>query len=451
MASPALVIKSSGELPLSLTHTLEVRRDPPTKVYHMPQSPWTALLCACGAIAAQWVLTGQSGQALTQDLLPELDLLSVSSAFLAFGSGVGSAVNWPGMGRGAESRDARQEQTTSSSDSSPAPDIQPDEVRAQSRPLAKDSPEMRCFEALPPWSISSTHDVEIYVESQFVSGPSDEDNVEEAARSEYQFKYHVEFKNVGVDTVQMLSRHWVFGDAAGRTSEVKGPGAVGKTPILQPGESWSYDSGTRIRTPTGSIAGSFQFAVLDDVSGMGVSSFNARVSRLSLTEERRPVRVPCVDEASIGQLPPTSVHSTQRVIVGVTSEPFQRDGGDDEDAEPDAEAGFIFKYDAQINNAHTEAVRVRDAYWEFTDNSGKITTHRGAAYRGEQRSVQGPVIAAGGAYRGAYTIGFVVLATPVGNAEGFFTVEMMKSGGECRNLKSDSCNDSIRILVLATH
>jgi ApaG protein len=66
--------------------------------------------------------------------------------------------------------------------------------------------------------------------------------LEEDEGSEWQFKYHVEFKNSGVDTVQMLSRHWVFGDASGKTSEVKGPGAVGETPVLKPGESWSYDS-----------------------------------------------------------------------------------------------------------------------------------------------------------------------------------------------------------------
>jgi len=127
------------------------------------------------------------------------------------------------------------------------------------------------------------------------------------------------------------------------------------------------------------------------------------------------------------------------VIVGITAEPFQR-----EDTEPDTEEGFIFKYDAQINNARTEEVWVRDAYWEFTDSDGKITTHRGAAYRGEQPSTttEGPVIAAGGAYRGAYTIGFVVLPTAVGNAEGFFTVEMMKPGGEsCARRLYQKCTD----------
>jgi hypothetical protein len=35
---------------------------------------------------------------------------------------------------------------------------------------------------------------------------------------------------------------------------------------------------------------------------------------------RRPVQVPCGVEASASLLPTTSVHSTQRVIVGATTE-----------------------------------------------------------------------------------------------------------------------------------
>jgi ApaG protein len=391
------------------------------------QSPWTVLLFACGAIAVQWALTQKDGHAFSRSFLPELDLSALGSAVMAVFGSPESLVRRATQSQGSMQQPRRAPQAQPSS---AAPDVQPDEVRTQSAPVAKDGPEMRCYEALPPWSMSTTHDVEIFVESHFMSGPQSEE--EAAEGEEYQFKYHVEFKNNGVDTVQMLSRHWVFGDAEGRTSEVKGPGAVGKTPVLEPGGTWSYDSGTRIRTPTGSIAGSFQFEVLDDASGSGVSNFNARVARLSLTEERRPVRVPCVDEASIGQLPPTSVHSTQRVIVGVTSEAFQ-----DEDNRGSAADGgdrFIFKYDAQINNARGEEIRIRDAYWEFSDERGTITTHRGAAYRGEEQAAataatRGPIIAAGGAYRGPYTIGFVVMPTAVGNVEGFFTVEMMKPGG----------------------
>jgi hypothetical protein len=37
--------------------------------------------------------------------------------------------------------------------------------------VAKTSPEMRCFESLPPWSMLTTNDIEIFVESHFVTGP----------------------------------------------------------------------------------------------------------------------------------------------------------------------------------------------------------------------------------------------------------------------------------------
>eukprot|EP01044_Picomonas_judraskeda_P012608 COSAG03_NODE_1823_length_3468_cov_8.197091_6_plen_49_part_01 len=42
-------------------------------------------------------------------------------------------------------------------------------------------------------------------------------------------------------------------------------------------------------------------------------------------------------------------------------------GNDGASPRGNTEEGFIFKYDAQINNARTEEVWVRDAYWEFTD------------------------------------------------------------------------------------
>ena len=233
-----------------------------------------------------------------------------------------------------------------------------------------------------------------------------------------------EFKNSGVDTVQMLSRHWIFGDAEGRTNEVKGPGAVGATPILRPGESWSYDSGTSIQTRTGSVEGSFQFEVLKDVSGIGAANFNAPVARLALTEERRPVRVPCAEEADIaaGFVPTTSVHSTQRVIIGATSE-FQPSPA--EAAGLGAQELFTFSWDIQINNAREDAVRVRDTYWQIIDADGRMATHRGAP-----PSAEPPAIAPGGAYRGPYTRGTFHLTTRTGNARGFMTVEAVKSGVE---------------------
>ena len=54
--------------------------------------------------------------------------------------------------------------------------------------------------------------------------------------------------------------------------------------------------------------------------------FSARVGRLALTQERRPVQVPCGKTADPSVLATTSVWSTERVIVGATSEFLRREG-----------------------------------------------------------------------------------------------------------------------------
>jgi len=40
--------------------------------------------------------------------------------------------------------------------------------------------------------------------------------------------------------------------------EVKGPGVVGKTPMLRPGEVFEYTSGTPLATPSGIMGGTYQ-------------------------------------------------------------------------------------------------------------------------------------------------------------------------------------------------
>ena len=55
---------------------------------------------------------------------------------------------------------------------------------------------------------------------------------------QHAWSYSVAFRNDGLDTVQMLTRHWVFVDASRKVHEMKGPGARGVTPVLGPGDSW---------------------------------------------------------------------------------------------------------------------------------------------------------------------------------------------------------------------
>jgi ApaG protein len=79
----------------------------------------------------------------------------------------------------------------------------------------------------------------------------------------YAFAYTITITNTGDVTAQLISRHWIIDDARGHTEEVKGLGVVGHQPLLRPGESFQYTSGTRLGTRSGSMRGSY-FCVAED-------------------------------------------------------------------------------------------------------------------------------------------------------------------------------------------
>jgi len=70
--------------------------------------------------------------------------------------------------------------------------------------------------------------------------------------------YTIDIANEGSETVQLRSRHWRITDAEGRTEEVRGPGVVGQTPVLEPGNSFRYTSGCPLDTPSGIMVGTYQ-------------------------------------------------------------------------------------------------------------------------------------------------------------------------------------------------
>ena len=79
----------------------------------------------------------------------------------------------------------------------------------------------------------------------------------------YVFAYQIKITNTGGATAQLISRVWNVNDANGHTEKVKGLGVVGQQPLLKPGDVFEYTSGTRLRTPTGTMHGSF-FCVAED-------------------------------------------------------------------------------------------------------------------------------------------------------------------------------------------
>ncbi|MDQ7077700.1 MAG: Co2+/Mg2+ efflux protein ApaG [Robiginitomaculum sp.] len=70
--------------------------------------------------------------------------------------------------------------------------------------------------------------------------------------------YQVEIENHSDITVQVLNRYWRITDAHGHVEEVYGPGVVGEQPVLAPGQSYRYTSGTPLTTPSGLMEGYYE-------------------------------------------------------------------------------------------------------------------------------------------------------------------------------------------------
>lgn len=71
------------------------------------------------------------------------------------------------------------------------------------------------------------------------------------------FTYTITILNNRSDAVRLLDRHWIITDQNNHTEEVKGKGVVGQQPLIKPGESFQYTSGTVIASEIGDMHGSY--------------------------------------------------------------------------------------------------------------------------------------------------------------------------------------------------
>jgi len=106
-----------------------------------------------------------------------------------------------------------------------------------------------------PTSSAVTRGIRIEVESRFDAGRS------RPGASHWFHVYTIRITNGGADTVQLLSRHWIITDADGKVEEVRGPGVVGRQPVIEPGESFEYSSACPIGTSFGTMHGTYQMVV----------------------------------------------------------------------------------------------------------------------------------------------------------------------------------------------
>lgn len=104
---------------------------------------------------------------------------------------------------------------------------------------------------------SKKYEVQVETAVAYLPDQSDEKG------ERYVFAYTITISNTGTVPAQLISRHWVITDAANQVQEVRGLGVVGEQPLLRPGESFEYTSGTSLATPVGTMHGSYQMVAED--------------------------------------------------------------------------------------------------------------------------------------------------------------------------------------------
>lgn len=116
--------------------------------------------------------------------------------------------------------------------------------------------------------------VSVTPEVQYIADQSDE------RTGRYVFAYTITIRNTGTATAQLISRHWIITDSQGLVQEVRGLGVVGAQPVLRPGESHQYSSGTAIATPVGTMRGTYQMVAEDG------TRFEAAIPEFTLSVPR---------------------------------------------------------------------------------------------------------------------------------------------------------------------
>lgn len=123
---------------------------------------------------------------------------------------------------------------------------------------------------LGPVSDISTRDVRVEVIAKYSSENS------RPQEGSWVFQYTIRITNRGVETVQLMSRHWTITNAVDAVKVVKGPGVVGKQPVLAPGEAFQYSSWCQLDTPTGMMHGTYQ------MTGTNSNEFNIDIAPFAL-------------------------------------------------------------------------------------------------------------------------------------------------------------------------
>ena len=118
------------------------------------------------------------------------------------------------------------------------------------------------------------HNIKVAAQSFYIEEQSDPE------QDRYVFAYTITIRNEGSVPAKLLTRHWIITDSNGQVEEVRGDGVVGEQPYLRPGEGFQYTSGAVLKTPVGSMKGSYQMLADDGIT------FDAEIPAFTLSVPR---------------------------------------------------------------------------------------------------------------------------------------------------------------------
>ncbi len=101
--------------------------------------------------------------------------------------------------------------------------------------------------------ITAISDLDIRVETKFDAYRSD------PSKQYYFFTYFISITNTGPRSLKLLYRKWEILDSIGDFREVEGQGVIGLQPILEPGQTFSYESSCHFASDFGQMQGYYFF------------------------------------------------------------------------------------------------------------------------------------------------------------------------------------------------
>ena len=91
-----------------------------------------------------------------------------------------------------------------------------------------------------------------------------QDEYSQPLNNEFMFAYRVSIENQSEQTIKLLRRHWYVFDSNGTTREVEGEGVVGLQPVIEPGKTHQYVSGSHLKTEMGRMHGTYLMERITD-------------------------------------------------------------------------------------------------------------------------------------------------------------------------------------------